>query len=153
MTINIDIREVPLAPKNPLAFRQRLKAARRFDTGPEALRDAGGPVTRNVLGPDWLMPPLVFITSPRGAREILGRTDDVVERGATPMSRELRRLSGDNLLGLRAPTGCRGGARCSRSSPNSACLPSPATWPKPPNSYPSNGAGGPKSTSTPHAAR
>ena len=29
-----------------------------------------GPVTRNVLGPDWLMPPLVFI-SPRGAREIL----------------------------------------------------------------------------------
>ena len=98
MTINIDIKEVPLAPKNPLAFRQRLKAARRLDTGPEALRDAGGPVTRNVLGPNWLMPPLVFITSPQGAREILGRTDDVVERGATPMSRELRRLSGDNLL-------------------------------------------------------
>jgi hypothetical protein len=34
MTINIDIKEVPLAPKNPLAFRQRLKAARRLDTGP-----------------------------------------------------------------------------------------------------------------------
>ena len=95
---DIDIKEVPLAPKNPLPFWQRVKAAKRFDTGPEALRDAGGPVTRNVLGPNWLMPPLVFVTSPQGAREILGRTDDLAERGATPMSRELRRLSGDNLL-------------------------------------------------------
>ena len=30
MTMNIDIKEVPLAPENPLAFRQRLKAARRL---------------------------------------------------------------------------------------------------------------------------
>src|SRR5271165_4181275 len=64
MSINIDINEVPLAPKNPLPFRQRLKAARRFDTGPEVQRDVSGPVTRNVLDPNWLMPPLVFITSP-----------------------------------------------------------------------------------------
>jgi cytochrome P450 len=88
----------PLAPKNPLPYWQRLKAARRFDTGPQRLRDAGGCVTRNILGPSWLGPPLVFVTSPAGAREILGRTDDVVERAATPMSWELRRLFGDNLL-------------------------------------------------------
>jgi cytochrome P450 len=89
---------LPPAPKNPLPYWQRLNAARRFDTGPERLRDAGGPVTRSIIGPKRLVPPLVFVTSPGGAREILGRTDGVVERAATPMSWELRRLLGDNLL-------------------------------------------------------
>jgi len=89
---------VPLAPKNPLPYRQRLTATRRFDTGLQALKKAGGPVTRIVLGPRWLMPPVALITSPQGARQVLGRTDGAVERGLTPMSWELRRLVGDNLL-------------------------------------------------------
>jgi hypothetical protein len=61
---------LPLAPKNPLPYWQRLSAARSFDTGLEKLRDAGGAVTRNVLGPNWMMPPLVFIASPQGARDV-----------------------------------------------------------------------------------
>jgi len=52
-----DVTTLPLAPKNPLPYWQRLSAARSFDTGLEKLRDAGGAVTRNVLGPNWTMPP------------------------------------------------------------------------------------------------
>ena len=43
MTMNIDIKEVPLAPENPLAFRQRLKAARRLIP---ARRPSGMPAVR-----------------------------------------------------------------------------------------------------------
>jgi cytochrome P450 len=89
---------LPLAPKNPLPYRRRLKAARQFDTGLEVLRESGGSVTRNVLGPRWIMPPLVFVSSPQGAHDVLARTDAFAERAATPISLELRRLVGDNLL-------------------------------------------------------
>jgi cytochrome P450 len=95
---SVDPTTLPLAPKNPLPYWQRLTAARRLDTGPEKLRDAGGSVTRNVLAPRWIMAPLVFISSPQGARDILARTDAFAERGEAPVSRELRALAGDNLL-------------------------------------------------------
>jgi cytochrome P450 len=94
------VASLPLAPKNPLPYRQRLKAARALATGPEVLRDAGGPVTRNILGPKWLIPPLVVITSPQGARDVLGRTDAYTDRGTLPWMVELRRLVGGNLLDL-----------------------------------------------------
>jgi hypothetical protein len=61
-----DVVRLPLAPKNPLPYRQQLKAVRAFHTGLETLRDAGGPVTRLVLAPKWLMPPVVVATSPEG---------------------------------------------------------------------------------------
>jgi cytochrome P450 len=93
-----DVTRLPLAPKNPMPYWQRLTAIRSFDTGLERLRDTGGAVTRNVLGPRSVMPPVVCISSPQGARDVLGRTDAFAERGATPVSRELRRLMGDNLL-------------------------------------------------------
>ncbi len=89
---------LPLAPKNPLPYRRRLAAARQFDTGLEVLRESGGSVTRNLLGPRWIMPPLVFVSSPQGAHDVLARTDAFAERAATPISLELRRLVGDNLL-------------------------------------------------------
>jgi cytochrome P450 len=98
MVVETGVATLPLPPRNPLPFRQRLAAARRFDTGPEKLRDAGGPVTRNVLAPKWMMPPLVFVSSPQGAHDVLGRNDAFAERGVTPVSWELRRLMGDNLL-------------------------------------------------------
>jgi cytochrome P450 len=91
---------LPLAPKNPLPYRRRLRATRQFDTGLEVLRESGGSVTRNVLGPRWLMPPLVFVFSPQGAHDVLARRDGLAERAATPVSVELRRLTGDNLLVL-----------------------------------------------------
>ena len=95
-----DVATLPPAPKNPLPYWRRLKAARAFHTGPETLRDAGGPVSRATLGPKWLVPPVVLITSPQGARDVLGRTDAFAERGATPIASELRRLMGGNLLVL-----------------------------------------------------
>jgi cytochrome P450 len=97
-TITGDVATLPLAPKNPMPYWHRIRAARSFDMGLARLRDSGGAVTRNVLAPKWVMPPLVFISSPQGARDILGRTDAFADRGADPVSRELRGLTGDNLL-------------------------------------------------------
>jgi cytochrome P450 len=98
VTAGSDVTAVAVAPKNPLPYWRRLAATRRFDTGLELLRDSGGPVTRNVLGPKWIMPPLVFVSSPQGAHDVLARTDAFAERGATPIALELRRLLGDNLF-------------------------------------------------------
>ena len=89
---------LPLVPKNPLPYRQRLKALRVFHTGMETLRDAGGPVTRFSLGPRWLMPPIVVASSPRGGRDVLGRTDAFIEK--TVVHAEMRHLLGDNLFDL-----------------------------------------------------
>jgi hypothetical protein len=75
MVTGPDVTALPLAPRNPLPYRRRLAAARRFDTGLELLPESGGPVTRNVLGPRRIMPPLVFVSSPRGAHDVLARTD------------------------------------------------------------------------------
>jgi cytochrome P450 len=91
---------LPLAPRNPLPYRQQVKALRLFIEGHQRLRDAGGPVTRMVLGPRWLMPPLLLITSPRGARDLLGRPDAVADRGTALNMIELRKLMGANLLNL-----------------------------------------------------
>lgn len=93
-----DVAKLPLAPKNPLPYWVQLKSVRDFGAGLESLRDAGGPVSRIVLGPSWATPPLVVVASPQGARDVLGRTDAFAERGVTPIARELQRLLGDNLL-------------------------------------------------------
>jgi cytochrome P450 len=98
MVTGPEVTALPLAPRNPLPYRRQLAAARRFDTGLELLRDSGGSVTRSVLGPRWMMPPLVFVSSPQGAHDVLARTDAIAERAATPIAVELRRLVGDNLL-------------------------------------------------------
>lgn len=51
MNSTLDIRTLPLAPKNPLPFWQLLKLVRRLDTGQVVIRDVGGPVTRIQFGP------------------------------------------------------------------------------------------------------
>jgi cytochrome P450 len=91
---------LPLAPRNPLSYRQTIKALRSFIEGHQALRDAGGPVSRMVLGPRWLIPPVLLITSPQGARDVLGRRDAVADRGGALNMIELRQLMGGNLLNL-----------------------------------------------------
>ena len=93
-----DVSVLPLAPKNPLPYRQQLRCLRVFHTGVETLRDAGGPVTRLALAPKWLMPPIVVATSPQGGRDILGRSDTFVEKNI--VHHELRHLFGANLFNL-----------------------------------------------------
>ena len=94
----VALRELPMAPSNPMPYRQQVSAIRTFHTGLEALRDAGGPVTRLRLAPTWLMPPVVVATSPQGARDILGRVAGHTDK--TLIHDEMRRLLGPNLLDL-----------------------------------------------------
>jgi cytochrome P450 len=95
---DVDVASLPLAPKNPLPYLQRMRQARIFHTGLEALRDAGGPVTRLVFGPKWLLPPLVVVTSPKGIRDVLGRSDALVERNK--IHAEMLKLLGGSLFSV-----------------------------------------------------
>jgi cytochrome P450 len=101
MTATIDTRDVgalPLAPKNPLPLRQLLTAARVLHTGLVKLREAGGPVSRIVVVPKFVAPPVVLVTSPSGIRDVLGRTDGLTER--CQIHQEVRNVAGDNLFVL-----------------------------------------------------
>lgn len=90
---------LPLAPVNPMPLRQRLKAVKEFSTGTERLRDAGGPVTRFTVGPRWLMPPMVLVTSPGALRDVLSIKDGSVDK-TSPVFDEMRRIIGANLADL-----------------------------------------------------
>lgn len=94
-----DIAGRPLVPLNPLPYRQQLAAVRVFNTGFEALRDAGGPVTRLHLGPRWLVPEVVVVTSPQGAHQVLGAPMDCTDRAIT--HDEFRLLMGEDLFTLK----------------------------------------------------
>jgi cytochrome P450 len=96
----IDVAKLPLAPKNPLPYWDQIRAVRSLVDGHQELHDAGGPVTRIVLGPKWLFPTAVLIASPQGARDVLGRNDEIADRGGTTTAIQLRRLMGGNLLVL-----------------------------------------------------
>jgi cytochrome P450 len=95
MVETVEVAALPLAPRNPLPRLQQMKAVRAFHTGCEALRDAGGPVTR--LAPTWMLPPFVVTTSPEGARDVLSRSYPFVDR-SQPIFTEHRRLIGASLF-------------------------------------------------------
>src|SRR3984957_12596699 len=95
-----DVAKLPLAPKNPLPYRHQVRAIRSLIEGFQELFDAGGPITRMVLGPKWLFPTAVLVASPQGARDVLGRTDEIADRGGATPSIQMRRLMGGNLLVL-----------------------------------------------------
>jgi len=90
----------PLPPKNPLPYWRQVKEVRSYIDGIQTLVDTGGPVTRIVLGPKWLLPNVVLISSPQGARDLLGCTDEVTDRGRTRTMIEMHALMGGNLLDL-----------------------------------------------------
>ena len=94
-----DVAALPLAPKNPLPYRERVRAMRSFHTSTGKLRDAGGPVTRLSLGPKWLFPPIVVATSPQAIRDIVSVRDGSVDKTSAVAS-ELQRLLGGNLFVL-----------------------------------------------------
>jgi cytochrome P450 len=101
MPATIETRNVgtlPLAPKNPLPYWQLLTAARVLHTGLVKLREAGGPVTRIVVVPKFVAPPVVLVSSPSGIRDVLGRTDGLTER--CQIHEEVRNVAGDNLFVL-----------------------------------------------------
>jgi len=56
-------------------------------------------VTRVILGPRWLIPPIVVATSPRGIRDIVGVRDGSVDK-TSRVATELRKLLGGNLFVL-----------------------------------------------------
>lgn len=92
-------RGLPLAPRNPLPYRQLLKMVRTLDTGQLVIRAAGGPVTRVQIAPKWLFPPLVAVFSPESIRDVLGRNDAFAERCI--VHEEVRDMAGDSLFVLR----------------------------------------------------
>ena len=141
---------LPLAPKNPLPLRQRLKALRAFHTGLEALRDAGGPVSQFSPRVTRLIPPVVIVTSPQGGRDILGRTDAFVDKN--DLHAEMRHVLGDNLFDLPHEAWLRAGERCNPSSPSSMSAPSPVKCPRPPRRSAGVGSTVPRSISTPNVA-
>lgn len=94
----VDLAVLPEPPMNPLSYREKTRALREYHSGIERLRDAGGPVTRMVMGPRWLIPPIVVVTSPRGCRDMMGRRDAVVDK--TNLHREMRALLGGTLFTL-----------------------------------------------------
>jgi len=93
-----DVASLPLVPANPLPFKQRLAEIRKTHSCQVTFRESGGQVTRVTLGPRWLAPPIVWVMSPAGARDVLGRKDDACDR--TAVHREMRLLMGDNLADL-----------------------------------------------------
>lgn len=95
--VDVEVRALPLAPRNPLPYRRQVREVRQLHTGIEILRDAGGPVTRLVLAPRWLAPPTVVVTSPQGAHDVLSSGN--VDRA--PAHDEIRHLLGPNLFDLR----------------------------------------------------
>ncbi len=99
VSVSADIAALPLPPKNPLPYGQRIKAMRSFHTGMDQLRDAGGPISRFQVGPSWLVPPVVLATSPEGIRDILSVKDDAVDKSSLVLS-EMRRVLGANLFNL-----------------------------------------------------
>jgi cytochrome P450 len=98
VTTGIDVRSLPLVPRNPLPLPQVVKAVRALDTGQEVMRAAGGPVTRVSFGPKWLVPPIVAVFSPAAIRDVLGRNDASSERCV--VHDEVRHLGGDSLFVL-----------------------------------------------------
>jgi cytochrome P450 len=100
MVETVEVAALPLAPRNPLPYLQQIKAARSFHTGCEALRDAGGSVTRCSLAPTWMLPHFVVTTSPKGARDVLSRSYPFVDR-TQPLFKEHRRLVGGSLFNFK----------------------------------------------------
>src|SRR5690349_7912938 len=70
----------PPPPEAPLGVRRRLAALTVFHTGPADVAQAAGPVALLTFRPRRLIPPYAVVTSPQGARDVLGRTDGAFDK-------------------------------------------------------------------------
>lgn len=62
----------PAPPRSSLPWHRRVAAMRWPHLGAATIRDADGPVVAVSLGPRALVPLFVMVTSPAGARDVLG---------------------------------------------------------------------------------
>lgn len=76
--------ENPVPPEVQGSLRKKFRALRRFDTGSVMIRETTGPVAALTFGrlvPRWLVPNLVFVSSPQGTRDVLAGTSDAIDKG------------------------------------------------------------------------
>jgi cytochrome P450 len=98
-TLAVDVRSAPPPPTIDLPYRQRLGIMREFHVGGEIARRTG-PVAELRLGPAWLgVPRIVFVTSPRGAHDVLGGFDGTFDKEQV-VHVQGRLLTGPNLFNL-----------------------------------------------------
>ena len=76
----MDARDYPIPPDVAMRLMPRVRALRTFHTGAGLIRDAGGPVAMVRFGPARIAPPFAVITSPQGARDVLGGSDGAFDK-------------------------------------------------------------------------
>ncbi|MGU3584021.1 cytochrome P450 [Rhodococcus sp. C26F] len=89
----------PLPPAVSMPWINRIRALRKFDTGPETFRDAGGPVTLVRTGPGRWTPTFAIVTSPQGAHDVLGGADGAFDK-ETELFVQARLWGGKNVFNL-----------------------------------------------------
>lgn len=87
----------PLPPAATVRYLRLLRDLRKLTSVYEQMRDTTGPVTTVVLGPKRVFPPVVVVTSPEGARQVLSGHDGVFDKQAL-VFQEVQRLFGPNLF-------------------------------------------------------
>lgn len=87
----------PLPPAATVPYWRLLRDVRKLTSVYEEMRDTTGPVTGVVLGPRRVLPPLVVVTSPEGAQQVLAGHDGVFDKQAL-VFQEVQRLFGPNLF-------------------------------------------------------
>jgi cytochrome P450 len=90
---------LPEPPEAALSLRGKLKAVREYHTGSVTVRDTTGPVAMLTIGPRGLFPRGVMVSSPQGARDVLGGTSEAIDKeGLVHVQNRL--LLGSNLFNL-----------------------------------------------------
>lgn len=93
---SVAIKDLPLAPLNPLTMRRSMAALKNMSVGMETLSQHGGPITRVQFAPHWLVPEIVVVSSASGGRDLLRRSEGSTDK---PLG-EMRRVVGNNLLSM-----------------------------------------------------
>ena len=94
----VEVAALPVALRNPLLYLQQVKMCGQFTPAPKRCVTPGAGDAMS-LAPAWIMPTMVVVTSPRGARDVMGRPDAFLDK-TLPFHEELRRVMGSNLFDL-----------------------------------------------------
>ncbi len=93
------ISQLPVPPEVPMSLREKLRVAKAPHTGSVDVRDAGGQVCGISVGPRWLFPRFVMVTSPSGAHDVLAATSSSIDKGAD-VHIQFRMLLGKSLFSM-----------------------------------------------------